>query len=122
MICDIGISSVTVSPDEVLCNGTLQPSISTIFMTGNSTQSSITITNIHVAIVFQGINLSTTAAVMISASSATLIAVGTNTIRSTVALKAGIECSFDSNIAIQAVGESSLFVTGAQMLPELVQV
>jgi hypothetical protein len=42
----------------------------------------------------------------------TFSAAGTNIITSTAAEKAGIECSLDSNITIEAFGQSSLFVTG----------
>jgi hypothetical protein len=111
MICDIEIGSVKVSSNNVHCNETLQSSATMIFVIGDSITNDIEIDCSQITVAFQGITMSTPAAVTISASSVTLTGAGTNTIRSTSAMKAGIECSLNSNRMVQTIGESSLFVT-----------
>jgi hypothetical protein len=74
----------------------------------------IKIENTNVTVDFQGMNINTSAAVVISASSVTIVGKETNTMTSMGARNAGIQCSVGSNITIQADGESSFFVTGGE--------
>jgi hypothetical protein len=74
----------------------------------------VEIENSYPTVVFKDVSVNTAASVIISGSSATFIAAGINTITSTADGNAGIECSSDSNITIQAAGADSLFVTAAE--------
>jgi hypothetical protein len=85
-----------------------------IVVTGTSTTNRVEIEDSYLTVVFKDVSVNTTASVIISGSSATFIAAGTNMITSTAEEKAGIECSSDSNITIQAAGAGSLFVTGTK--------
>jgi hypothetical protein len=96
MACDIGVGSVTVSTGKVTCNTIQDTSMETVIVTGTSKPYRVEVTNSNIRIIFQNINVNTTRPVAISASSATIVTTGMNTISSMGAGNAGIECSLNS--------------------------
>jgi hypothetical protein len=78
------------------------------------TTNRVEIEDSYLTVVFKDVSVNTTASAIISGSSATFIAAGTNMITSTAEGKARIECSSDSNITIQVAGDGSLYVTGTK--------
>jgi hypothetical protein len=114
MTCNITVASMTVTAGQVTCD-TLTPGLmETIVVTGTLTTNRVEIENSSPIVVFKDTSVNTAASVIISGRSATIIAAGTNTIRSTADGKAGIECSSDPNITIQAAGAGSLIVMGGE--------
>jgi hypothetical protein len=83
MICDIGIGSVNVFSNTIVCNGAVQSAATTIFVTGNPTGNFVKIENADLTVVFVDVNVIATAAVTISASSVRLVEERTNLIGST---------------------------------------
>jgi hypothetical protein len=112
MTCNITVQSVTVIAGRVTGDTPTPGLMETSVGTGTLTTNRVEIENSYLTVVFKDVNENRAASIIISGSSATIIAAGTNTITSTAEGNAGIECSSDSNITIQAAGAGSLFVTG----------
>jgi hypothetical protein len=74
-----------------------------ISVIGHSSLCSVGVSGILVMLVFVDVSVSGSSPVQISRSSVVLIAVGANHFLSRSSAHAGVECSVESNITLQAV-------------------
>jgi hypothetical protein len=112
MLCDIQSGPVTVVSEDLSCNGSNQTWNDVIFVTGDSSRFSVSISGSEVTLVFVDVNVSGSPPVSISSCSVVLVSVGVNRFVSTSSVSAGIECSSGSNVTLQGVEDGSFFAVG----------
>jgi hypothetical protein len=116
IVCNVEMGQIVISnQDECTCNGTNSSlSDSQLVITGKSSLFSARIDDSHIVIGFSGIDINTTAPIMISSSSVTIVFSDSNRLSSSSPIHAGLECSSGSNLSIVSVRTGSLSAVGGQ--------
>jgi hypothetical protein len=111
-VCNLTEGPVIVSGDTLRSNGMNETNISELEIIGSSLLHFVRVSNANMILRFENAFINSTSAVTISNSNVSLVLDGSSFFSSSNERSAGLDCSSDSNITLQAVLGGSLFAFG----------
>jgi hypothetical protein len=114
-VCNLTEGPVILSGDFLECSGVKTAVVSELEVIGSSLVNSIQVSNANIVLALQNAFINTTSAVTISSSTVRFILAGASVFYSQGRDSAGLGCSSDSNVTIEAVSGGSLSAVGGSV-------